>query len=170
MKIFYTTDGSVDDQLEQICPFGELHHFKRKDGTEYTMPKSVGCGGCTECPYCYGRGFQGCYGSGGQWVLIPKHYPYSEWNYEDDEQKKLELGMKQFRVISENDYILCAKCFNDDFRKKNLELKFKIWWWHHIGTHIDHLHYILDKWKIDTQVKVGGFFRNIKFNHIWPFS
>ena len=53
MKIYYTTDGSVDETLQQYCPFGEEHHFKREDGSEFTIPKSVGCLGCAKCPYCY---------------------------------------------------------------------------------------------------------------------
>ena len=39
MKIYYTTDGTIDDNLQQVCPFGELHHFTNDDGSEYTMIK-----------------------------------------------------------------------------------------------------------------------------------
>ena len=46
MKIYYTTDGSVDETLQQYCPFGEEHHFKHEDGSELIMPKMVGCLGC----------------------------------------------------------------------------------------------------------------------------
>ena len=162
MKIYYTTDGTIDDNLQQVCPFGELHHFTRADGSEYTMIKYVGCGGCVDCKYCYGKGFTGYYGNKSEWMMIPKKIiPDYEWNYDESEKKKIELGSKQFSVITENDYICCAKCYNDEFREKNKKLKFKIWWWHHVGIKIDHLHYNVDKFYCDKRYKIERFFRKI---------
>ena len=45
MKIYYTTDSSVDETLQQYCPFGEEHHFKREDGSEFTdkSPRKMRC-------------------------------------------------------------------------------------------------------------------------------
>ena len=54
MKMYFTTDGSVDEQLQQVCPFGQLHHFKRDDGSEFTM--QICWVWCAQCPYCYGKG------------------------------------------------------------------------------------------------------------------
>ena len=54
MKIFYRTDSTIDENLLTKCPFGEEHHFKRDDGSEFTMIKYVGCRGCVKCKHCYG--------------------------------------------------------------------------------------------------------------------
>lgn len=153
MKIYYTTDRTIDDNLQQVCPFGELHHFNRTDGSEITIPKYVGCGGCENCKYCYGRGFHGYYHNS-EFIIIPKNFESDDLNYERNERKKIELGIKQFNVVQKNDYIYCAKCYTDKFREKNKMLKFKIWWWHHVGIKIDRLKYNIDKFysKFNTEI------------------
>ena len=86
MKIYYTTDGSIDDNLEQVCPYGEEHHFTRFDGTEFTMPKDVGCGGCRECPYCYGAGLNHPYGAHPKtWVMMPRSLQFENMSFDDIE-------------------------------------------------------------------------------------
>lgn len=155
MKLYFTTDGSIDQELEQVCPFGELHHFKRDDGSEFTMNKYVGCGGCLECPYCYGAGFWGPYGNKpNRWVLVPQKFTPNSYNYEENEKRKLELGLKQFRIIPNSDYIKCARAFSEDFRNKSKKLKFKIWWWHHIGIKIRDFRVFSLKCYFDLKFKI----------------
>ena len=140
MKIYYTTDNSIDEQLQQICPFKQEHHFHRDDDTEFTMAINVGCLGCQKCPFCYGAGFHRPYGDKpSKWILIPKFFLSNSYNYEKEEKHALELGLKQFRAISCNNYIKCAKVY------KNIpsKIKFKIWWWHNIGTNIQEVKYKL---------------------------
>ena len=162
MKIYYITDGTIDSHLQQVCPFGELHHLTRDDWNECTMIKYVGSRSCVYCKYCYGRGFKGYYGNKLELMMIPKKtIPDDELNYDEAEKKKIELGIKQFSVITENDYICCAKCYRDEFREKNKKLKFKIWWWHNVGIKIDHLHYNIDKFYCDKRYEIERFFRKI---------
>lgn len=129
MKIYYSTDGSVDDNLEQVCPFGELHHFKREDGSEYTIPKRIGCGGCVTCKHCYGAGIN--YYQGGirakDMILVPR-------NIDASEDERVEMKFAQFFPISKGDYVKCSLCFTEKYRNRTA-LKLKIWWWHHIGYH-----------------------------------
>lgn len=140
MKIFYTTDNSIDEQLEQICPFKQEHHFHRDDGTEFTMPIRVGCVDCEKCSFCYGAGFHRPYGDKpSKWILIPKTFLSNSCNYEQQEKHALELGLKQFRAISCNNYIKCAKVYSNIPNK----IKFKIWWWHNIGISIREIKYKL---------------------------
>ncbi len=158
MKIFYTSDNSVDNELEQVCPFGEKHHFERKDGSVSTPIIRVGCNGCMNCKFCYGAGRSGYYGSSGNLLLVPAHFMNNEsLNYEMEESIAEKLKLKQFRFIFESDYIMCSKCFNENFRNSSKKLKFKIWWWHHIGMRFDHFISILEKWKIDFIVKFNQF-------------
>ena len=155
MKIFYTTDGSIDQQLQQVCPFGELHHFKRDDGSEFTIKKYVGCGGCEKCQYCYGAGSRVPYGPKlSSFSLIPKVFSLNPYNYEEDEKEKSKLGLKQFEFISDNDYIRCAKCYTNI----NNILKFKIWWWHHIGIKFRDIQYFVNKKFWDFKFKVDDIF------------
>ena len=163
MRIYFTTDGSVDQELEQICPYGEMHHFKRNDGTDWTLPKNVGCGGCRECPYCYGAGFSGPYGTDPKkWVMIPRSIKFPNMNYDEVEQAKLELGAGQFRTVSLNDYVKCAKVYREEFRNKSKKLKFKIWLWHHVGIKLDEVNYVLYKHYLDRKFAIQGFFRKMK--------
>ena len=159
MKIYFTTDNSVDGSLEQVCPFGELIHFKRKDGTEWTMPKNVGSNSCTNCPYCYGEGFQGFYGPNSKsWMMIPKSLSFDGLNYEEKEQEKLKLGRKQFRIVSEKDYIQCARHLDEKLINKNKKLKFKLWWWHHIGIKVNSYRYKIEKVYWDLRFKINDCF------------
>lgn len=164
MRIYFTTDGSIDQELQQVCPYGQVHHFTRFDGTEYTTPMNVGCGGCRECPYCYGMGFSGPYGTHPKtWVMMPKFIEFPNMGYEEVEQAKVELGTKQFRTVSLNDYVKCAHCYREEFRNKSKKLKFKIWWWHHCGIKLDELHYFLYKHYLDIKFKIMEPFRNFKY-------
>lgn len=159
MKIFYTTDGIVDEELQQVCPFGMLHYFKRDDGSEFTMPKYVGCGGCAECPYCYGRGFEGYYGNS-EFVFIPKQTkPTDDFNYERNEKLKIELGLKQFNMINGKQYVRCSKVYTPEYYNKSKSLKFKVWWWHNVGIKLEHIRYKIDKLYYDTKFKIKDFFR-----------
>lgn len=150
MKMYFTTDGSVDEQLQQVCPFGQLHHFKRNDGSEFTMRKYVGCGGCAQCLYCYGKGHQNYYKN--SFVLIPQVFETNHFSYEAGEKYKSDLGLKQFKAIQKNDYIKCALCYTEEYRKKCISLKIKIWWWHKVGIHIN-----------DIRSEIECKYYNIKF-------
>jgi hypothetical protein len=167
MKIYYTTDGSVDETLQQYCPFGEEHHFEREDGSEFTMPKSVGCIGCSECPYCYGRGYHGYLGAGRPWMLVPIVFKKDGWDYDEStDERQLRMGTRQFRVVPESSYIKCAKCYDDEELKKNLRLKIKMWTWHHIGIRIQDARYALSKFYWRTKFKIEDFVHKyFKRNH-----
>ena len=140
MKIFYTIDNSIDEELQQICPFKQEHHFHKLDGSEFTIPIKVGSLGCEKCPFCYGAGFHEPYGDKpSKWILIPQNFLSNSYDYEQEEEHALELGLKQFRSISCNNYIKCAKVYKNIPNK----IKFKIWWWHNIGTNIQDIKYKL---------------------------
>ena len=127
MKIYYSTDGSVDDNLEQVCPFGEKHHFKREDGSEYELPKYVGCGGCVSCKHCYGAGFHPYYGcKADKMALVPRNI------FATEEQKEF-INFEQFYPICEDNYVRCSLCFTEAYRNKPL-LRFRRWWWHCVGN------------------------------------
>lgn len=163
MKIFFTDDKSVDENLEQVCPFGELHHFHRNDGSEFTMPKYVGCGGCLECKYCYGSGFRGYYHTKGKHVLTPVTKHSDSWSddYDVEERKKQALGLDQFRMLDDQQYIMCAKCFDDKWVEEHFSIRFKIWWWHHVGNKWDDIRYNLDKFRAQFPYKAKAWIRKI---------
>lgn len=101
MKIYYTTDGTIDDNLEQLCPFKEKHNF---EGYKENPIKYVGCVGCHECKYCYGGKWHGKYG------LLP----YSKDN-------------KQFMLIPIR-YVKCSLCFNEKTRNSKF-MRLRCWIW-----------------------------------------
>ena len=155
MKIYYTTDGSIDENLEQVCPHGEKHIFKREDGSTFTMNKMVGSNGCESCPFCYGAGFgYAPYGVAKpkHWILIPcildgdqrAHDGYGFTSRKTDEEKA-KLGMGQFYSTADFRYVKCAKCFTDE--KRNLfKIRFKIWMWHHITKNVyGIIYHLMDK-------------------------
>ena len=147
MKLYYTTDGSVDENLEQVCPFGQKQEVARLNDCSYFTSKMVGSGACIKCPYCYGAGYRHPAGSPPKsWVLVPalpKSNPYNpDWNQEL--QIKEKLGLKQFRLISDKDYVKCSKCYTKEHQKKSKMLKFKIWFWHNVGTKLQYWRYRLE--------------------------
>ena len=142
MKIFYTTNDSIKEELQQICPFQQESNFNRDDDNKFTTPRRVGSLACEKCPFCYGAGFHKPYGDKpSKWILIPRTFLYNFYNYEEEEKHALKLGLKQFRAISCNNYIKCAKVHNNMSNK----IKFKIWWWHNIGKNIQKIKYKLFK-------------------------
>lgn len=49
MKLFYTTDGILEDECKQVCP-------NKMSFSEYDVITRVGSWHCThKCPHCYGR-------------------------------------------------------------------------------------------------------------------
>ena len=162
MKIYYTErKEGIDGELEQVCPFGEKHHHKRNDGSEYTTPKYVGSLGCFKCPYCYGAGFTGYLGlpSLKNIMFIPVKFG----EYDECEHLDKQTGLKQYRCISKSDYVKCSLLFSDNYRNRK-KTKFKIWWWHKFGLKIDHFAYKLDKLRLDVLYKINRKIENIKFN------
>ena len=154
MKIYYTTDGSIDENLEQVCPHGEKHIFKRDDGSTFTMNKMVGSGGCESCQFCYGAGFgYAPYGMAKpkDWVLIPC-VPYEDQSRDGygfpirkSDEEKAALGMKQFVCTADFRYVKCAKCFTDE-KRNSFKIRFKIWMWHHITKNVyDIIYHLMDK-------------------------
>lgn len=155
MKIYYTTDGSIDENLEQVCPHGEKHIFEREDGSTFTMNKMVGSGGCESCPFCYGAGFG--YAPYGvvkfkYWMLIPcvPNVDQSRDGYgfpiRKSEEEKAALGMKQFVCTADFHYVKCAKCFTDE-KRNSFKIRFKIWMWHHITRNVyDIIYHLMGKW------------------------
>ena len=140
MKLFYTVDSSVDENLMQVCPFNEQHHFTRSDGTSWKQSKFVGCGGCLLCPYCYGAEFPKKFPN---YVLVPKdNLPLEKFDaftntmasYERACNEQTEMGIKQFKMI-QNTYVKCAKCYTDEYRNK-FSIKLKIWIWHNVLYHL----------------------------------
>ena len=165
MKIYFTTDGSVDETLQQFCPFDEEHHFKRDDGSEFTMPKNVGCGGCAECKYCYGRGYSGYLGNGRPWMLVPIKFRSDGWDYDESaDERQRKLGMEQFRIVSESSYIKCARCYEDSELRRFKKIWFKMWWWHHVGLRLQNVRYSLSTFYYKKKFKVEDFFRKC-FQH-----
>lgn len=157
MKIFFSTDNSVEQNLMQYCPFGEQHNFTsdHENDKKNNMTKRVGCVGCAECPFCYGMGYSGYMSNKGSTVLIPNNANRNSYLYDDCCNDDMQTGLKQFAYISESDYIKCAKVYTNEYRLTSRWLKFKIWWWHHIGINIHKLCWNIErlyytyKWKLE---------------------
>lgn len=145
MKIYYTEDDNIIyKELEQICPFNERFSNKRADDSEHSCQICVGSNACIQCQHCYGWGFSGHLGMR-KLILIPVKFRTYEEKCDPNETNK---GLNQFRFISECDYIKCEMTYNSIYREKSKLLKFKIWWWHHIGIKLKRFLYKLDERRI----------------------
>lgn len=163
MKIFYTTTSNADQTLEQLCPFGETETFLVMDGSERTVTKNVGSCSCMSCQYCYGKGFERPYGSSPRtWALVPKNLDYEGRDRDSVEKMQQESGLKGYRMISTSDHVKCAY-WHCSTEKTTTWMKFRIWWWHHVGIKADEWGYDIYKWYLDTKHKIGKFFREYEF-------
>lgn len=156
MKVFYTTDRTFDENLEQVCPFHDKDSGK--------SPIYVGSLACANCPYCYGSGFNTApYGiiPLKNMALIPKYRRdkdineklSSYINYEKSEQEKIELGQKQFFSISDLDYILCSRFFSEK-HQKSLEIRYKTWFYHNITVYVEKAIKKIREKILDIKVKI----------------
>ena len=147
MKIFFSTDNSVEQNLMQYCPFGEQHNFMldHENDKSIIMTKCVGCAGCAECPFCYGKGYSGYMSNKGSTILIPNNVNRNSYLYDDGYDDNRQTGLKQFALISDRDYVKCAKAYTDEYRLTSKWLKFRIWWWHHIGINIHNLRWNMER-------------------------
>ena len=156
MKVFYTTDRTFYENLEQVCPFHDKDSGK--------SPIYVGSVACAKCPYCYGSSFNTApYGIIllKNMVLIPKYRGdkdiNNEWgsynNYKKSEQEKIELGQKQFFAISDLDYILCARFFSEK-HQKSFEIRYKTWFYHNIIVNVEKAIKKLREKILDIKVKI----------------
>lgn len=144
MKIFFTTTlHGIDSDLDQVCPF----HSKIKDREH---PFLVGSNACVKCPYCYGYGQHP-----NPWhklAFVPFYSIYSNENENRSESEIAEEGLKNYKCISEDNYIKCMMAFSNQGQKM-FRNRFKLWWWKHIGERLSNAKcYIIDAW-INLKVK-----------------
>ena len=148
MKIFYTSSvHGIDEDLDQVCPFKNKIEGREKD-------IYIGSRSCCDCPYCYGYGQHP-----NPWhnlMVLPFYSRYSKDNENRSDSEIAEDGLKNFKFVSDCDYVKCMMAYSDYGRnmRKN---KFKLWWWKHIGKHLsDARCYIIDLF-VNLKIKLKGY-------------
>ena len=156
MKVFYTTDRTFDENLEQVCPFHDKDSGK--------SPIYVGSVTCSNCKHCYGASFDTSpYGFKPikNYVMMPKYRRDKDideqcgdyHNFARTENEKIELGKNQFFVISELNYIKCARFLPENIQK-SFKIKFKIWFYHNITVYVEKAIKKLREKILDIKVKI----------------
>lgn len=144
MKIFFTTTKhGIDSDLDQVCPFNN-----KIEGRDRVV--LVGSNSCARCPYCYGYGQHP-----NPWhklMILPAYSIYSDKNENRDEREIADEGLKNYKFVSECDYVKCMMAYSE-YGRKMFKNRFKLWYWKHIGERLSTFRYIAIEKYVDLKVK-----------------
>ena len=81
---------------------------------------------------------------------------YSIYSRDNNGRSETEIsndGLKNFKAISEDNYIKCMLAFSEQGQRM-FRNRFKLWWWKHIGERLSNAKcYIIDAW-VELKIKI----------------
>ena len=87
-------------------------------------------------------------------ALLRYAFQVTEMDLKKAGWKDDEFIQSKFPILERADVL---GCYDDEELTKNLRLKFKMWYWHHIGIHIQDARYALSKFYWKRKFKINYF-------------